>query len=125
MYFNYRWMWDGGHITTGATMPHKTWYFAEGTTRSGFEEWLCLANPGDLDARVSVNYAFQDGGTQVQELTLVPGRRFTVAVNQVVGPDMDVSVKVESDQELVVERSLYFTYHDAWDGGHNTIGCSP
>jgi hypothetical protein len=58
-------------------------------------------------------------------LTLVPGQRFSVAVKEVVGPGRDVSVKVESDQGLVAERSLYFTYHDAWDGGHNTIGCSP
>jgi hypothetical protein len=125
MYFSYNWMWDGGHITIGTPTTKTTWYFAEGTTRAGFDEWLCLSNPGDLDARVNVNYAFQDGGTQLQELTLVPGQRFSIAVNQVVGPDKDVSVKVESDQGLVVERSLYFTYHDAWDGGHNTIGCSP
>ena len=125
MYFSYNWMWDGGHITIGAPTTRTTWFFAEGTTRAGFDEWLCLSNPGDLDARVNIVYAFQDGGTQVQELTLVPGQRFSVAVRRVVGPDKDVSVTVESDQGLVVERSLYFTYHDAWDGGHNTIGCSP
>ena len=125
MYFNYRSKWNGGHITIGAPAPATAWFFAEGTTRSGFEEWLCLLNPGDMGARVSVKYVFQDGNTQTQELVLAPGQRFSILVNEVVGPDKDVAAWVESDQGVVAERSMYFSYHDAWDGGHNTIGCVP
>ena len=100
-------------------------YFAEGTTRAGFEEWLCLLNPGDVAAQVSVEYVFQDATTQTQDLLLAPGQRFSVFVNGVVGPDKDVSAKVVSDQGIVAERSMYFSYHDAWDGGHNAIGSTP
>ncbi|MDY6794538.1 MAG: DUF5719 family protein [Actinomycetota bacterium] len=124
MYFAYNWIWPGGHTTIGAASPQAEWYFAEGTTRSGFEEWLCLYNPGDLEARVSVNYAFQDGGTQMQDLVLMPGQRFSISMNQVVGPDKDVSVHVESDQGIVAERPMYFDYHGVWPGGHVTIGCT-
>jgi len=35
----------GGHCETGTAAPGTSWYFAEGTTRRGFETYLCLANP--------------------------------------------------------------------------------
>ncbi|MDY6794089.1 MAG: hypothetical protein SWK76_02225, partial [Actinomycetota bacterium] len=39
--------WPGGHDSPGVTSPSERWYFAEGCTRSGFDTWLCVANPGD------------------------------------------------------------------------------
>ncbi len=45
MYFSYKGAWTGGHDVAGATYPSDCWYFAEGCTRAGFEEWLCLQNP--------------------------------------------------------------------------------
>lgn len=122
MYFRYKNMWSGGHDTVPALETGNTWYFAEGTTRAGFEEWLCLANPGDTEANVSLKYAFQNGGTQDQSLVLAPGRRLSIFVNEVVGTEKDVAVRVNSDQGIVAERSMYFLYHDAWDGGTNALG---
>jgi hypothetical protein len=43
----------------------------------------------------------------------------------VVGPGKDVAVHISSDNGIVAERSMYFSYHDVWDGGSNTIGCVP
>ena len=124
MYFEYHGAWDGGHLSVGAA-PSYEWYFAEGTTRAGFEEWLCLLNPGEVTARVSVEYSCQDATTQAQEFMLAPGQRFSVLVNEAVGPERDVSIKVSSDQVVVAERSMYFSYHDVWDGGHNALGSAP
>jgi len=45
MYFLYAGAWSGGHCVTGVTAPATDWHFAEGTTREGFDEWLCLQNP--------------------------------------------------------------------------------
>jgi hypothetical protein len=122
MYFNYRYGWNGGHITIGAPAAATKWFFAEGTTRSGFEEWLCFLNAGEKEAVVNLKYAFQDGSTQDQTLVLAPGRRGSVPVNEVVGPEKDVAVRVQSSEGIVAERSLYFLYHGLWDGGSNTIG---
>ena len=38
------------------TIANNTWYFAEGTTREGFDEWLTVQNPGDGGARVTVTF---------------------------------------------------------------------
>ncbi|MDI7251599.1 MAG: DUF5719 family protein [Actinomycetota bacterium] len=125
MYFNYGGMWDGGHITVGAAAPSQDWYFAEGCTRAGFEEWLLLFNPGEETARVSITYAFPDGETKGEELEVPPRRRATLFVNREVGEGRDVSLRVESDRGLVAERSMYFLYHQAWEGGHNSLGTAP
>ena len=125
MYFDYRSQWKGGSLSMGAAAPSTAWFFAEGTTRAGFEEWLCLLNPGDAYATVNITYAFQDATTRAQALILAPGQRFSVNVNEVVGPDRDVAIWVESDEGVVAERSMYFSYHEAWDGGHNALGVAP
>lgn len=125
MYFDYRDKWDGGSLSMGVPAPALDWYFAEGTTRAGFEDWLCLVNPSGAAARVEVVYTFQTAATQEQDLLLAPGQRFSVFVNEVVGPEKDVSVRVRSDRGVVAERSVYFSYHGAWDGGHSAAGVVP
>jgi len=125
MYFQYYTGWDGGHLSMGAPDPSVYWFFAEGTTRAGFAEWLCLFNPGDVETRVSVRYVFGDASTQTQDLLIAPGQRFSISVNDLVGPDKDVAVWVESEQPIVAERSMYFSYQGVWDGGHNARGTLP
>lgn len=109
----------GGHVVTGVSEASKDLFFAEGTTRSGFETWLCIGNPGDSEAVADVTYMFgRDQGNPKQVKYMVPaGKRFTVKVNDEVGSDKDVSIKIESDSELVAERPMYFITPDGIDGG--------
>ena len=51
--------------------------------------------------------------------------RATVKVNDVVGPDKNVSIKVEADAPIVAERPMYFNYGDSWTGGHDVVGAPP
>lgn len=122
MYFNYNGVYTGGHVAMGTLAPGRVWYFAEGTTRGGFEEWLTLQNPGAQAANVAITYMFGDGSTQQQLLTVGAATRATVSVNAAIGPDKDVSVKVESpDQAIVAERPMYFDYTGK-TGGHDAVG---
>ena len=41
-----------------------TWYFSEGCTRGGFEEWLALFNPGSDDLVVTVTYMVSEGANR-------------------------------------------------------------
>ncbi|RJP34055.1 MAG: hypothetical protein C4536_03275 [Actinobacteria bacterium] len=101
-----------------------TYYFAEGYTGSGFQEYLCLGNPGDDPAASTITYLFTDGSTQEQQVEVPAKSRFTVNVNATVGPDKEVSVKVEYQQSIVAERPMYFDYRGMWSGGHDTIGAT-
>ncbi len=125
MYFDYQGRIAGGHNVMGARHAATAWYFAEGTTRPGFEEWLTLANPGDEEALVEVEYLLGAGqGDNVSEEWRVPARsRVTVSVNEAVGPDRDVSMRVSSQRAIVAERPMYFNYGgEAWAGGSCEVG---
>ena len=128
MYFDYPGLnenhWTGGHVVPGANAPAKIWYLAEGTTRAGFEEWLCLQNPGNEEITVDALYMVGEGqGGPVSRSYKVPAKqRLTVSVNLELGPEKDVSVKLTSKSDFLAERPVYFLYHNAWDDGHDVIG---
>ncbi|MBC7228935.1 MAG: VCBS repeat-containing protein [Actinobacteria bacterium] len=129
MYFNYNGSWDGGSNVMGASAPSPEWFFAEGCTRPGFHTWLCLQNPGDVVARVTLDYLCGDGKNVRRELKVKARSRATVAVHGDSlgigahdGPHGDVSIKVTSDVPVVAERPMYFNYNGAWPGGHNVVG---
>ena len=129
MYFNYNGAWDGGHNVMGVEAPSLEWYFAEGCTRDGFHTWLCLQNPGDKEAGVTLDYYCGDGKNVRKELRVKARSRATVAVHSdALGIGAhddahgDVSIKVASDQPIVAERPMYFNYNGAWKGGHDVVG---
>ncbi|MHB8895137.1 MAG: hypothetical protein ACYC99_08190, partial [Candidatus Geothermincolia bacterium] len=122
MYFSYHGKWDGGHNVMGTSTLARTWNLAEGTTRDGFEEWISILNPSASAAHVAVNYMLASGENRQQNLTVAPRSRSTVDVNGFLGANQDASAVVTSDQDVVVERPMYFSYHGKWDGGHNVMG---
>jgi hypothetical protein len=124
IYFMYHGAWDGGSIGSGVAELSKTWYLAEGATQPGFEEWISLMNPSSASAHVAITYMFPGGATKVQHVTMAPTSRETVLVNNVVGPNKDVSAKVEADQMIIAERPMYFLYHGAWSGGDSQVGAT-
>ena len=61
IYFSYHGGWPGGTTESGVTEPAKTWYLADVSTWPGFDEWICIQNPGDKDAAVGITYMLQAG----------------------------------------------------------------
>jgi photosystem II stability/assembly factor-like uncharacterized protein len=130
MYFSYQgtnsWNWQGGHCVMGATELSYQYYFAEGTTRSNFEEWITLQNPHDEVITVTAAYQLGVGmGEPVEEsYNVQPRSRLTVFVPYVV-EDVDVSVFLSSDHVFMAERPMYFDYAYVdlnAQGGHCVIG---
>ena len=101
-----------------------SFYFAEGYTGTGFQEYLSIGNPTAAQADATITYMFKDGGTQPQTVSIPANSRATVDVNAAVGADKDVSAKVESEQQIVVERPMYFNYQNKWTGGHDVVGAT-
>ncbi len=131
MYFDYtgygNWHWKGGHCVIGATETSRTWFFAEGYTGAGFDEFLCIQNPGGTDAHVTITY-FPQGGTQMVKdpITVDANSRRTVYVNapENAGPGLAISAKVDADQPVICERPMYFDFNGI-DGGHDVVGYIP
>jgi len=126
VYFLYQGMWDGGHNVMGAAQPETEWYFAEGCTRTGFNQWLCLQNPNEEATTARIVYIMEDGGRIEREYCLAPRSRFTVNVNNDVARQHDVSACISSELPIVVERPMYFLYNSIIDEGSNAMGvCKP
>jgi hypothetical protein len=125
MYFNYQGKWTGGHDVLGANATATTWFFAEGTTRDNFNEWLCLQNPGNADAHAIITYYTASGQAINKNWTVSANSRLTVNVNQDVGANQDISAQVSSDNQIIVERPMYFNYNGVWTGGHDVVGFVP
>ncbi len=130
MYFSYNPLynvgsWNGGHDVMGTDAPKYTWYFAEGCTRAGFEEWICIQNPNPAAANVAINYA-TSAGPILKQYNVPANSRGTINVNQEVGLDLDVSCKIVSSQNIICERPMYFSYTGmgapGWSGGSDVLG---
>src|SRR5450830_1739877 len=117
--------WSGGHDAMGSTVTSRTWYFAEGTTRAGFTEWLCLFNPGGEPTNAVCSYMLGTGQNIEKTYGLPPESRTTLYVSTEVPPENDVSMVVTSEDPIVAERPIYFTYKGAWSGGHVVGATSP
>ena len=99
----YWWFNWGGDIVTDL-------YFAEGTTRSGFTEYLLMLNNSAAKANVRVTYRFSDGTSVVQHVMAEGKSQTTIFVNSYVGEGKDFSCQLEADQTVTGDRAIYFNY---------------
>jgi hypothetical protein len=130
MYFNYTGYgapgWTGGHCVIGARDAGTQWFFAEGYTGSGFDEFLCIQNPYPGDSQVTITYYPEGGGQPIVKdaITVQGNTRRTVYVNVDAGEGLSISAMVSSDQPVIVERPMYFDFFDI-TGGHDVVGYAP
>ena len=103
--------WQDAHDSVGVTTSGLTWALAEGRVGgpSAAQTFILLANPGDLDAAVTIVY-FRENGMTVTKPYLVPANsRVNVVVNTEV-PELaneGFSSLITSDRPIVVERAMY------------------
>jgi hypothetical protein len=94
-----------------------------------FDEWLCVLNPGDRQARYQISFMLDTGEVRTFERSMMPHQRDTVRVKDYIGePYAGVSTKIHCDNRAIVaERPMYFVYKNgvpnySWKGGHNAMG---
>jgi len=127
MYFTYNRTWSGGHDAMGVSSTSNTWYFAEGYTGQGFDEWICVLNPGATDAMLTFRFQTEEEGEVVRTGYNVPAcSRGSFKVNDILGGGYQNSLKLESSSPVVAERPMYFDYlgtgNRHWQGGHCVMG---
>ena len=113
----------GGHNTMGTTVLGKTWYLAEGYTGGSFVTLGLIQNPTNSVANVTVTFMVQGGDNITKSYSVPANSRYTVNYNRDIGPDKSVSAKFVSDQDIIVERAVYWDAGGVhYAGGHNTMG---
>jgi Stage II sporulation protein/Family of unknown function (DUF5719) len=126
MYFNYKGAWTGGSDTVGSPETQRTLYFAEGTTRPGFDTYLCIGNPSDTEAQITVSYMVEQGKNNEKKYVVKPRARKTLEVAREIGREKDFSCRLSSTNGvgIVAERPMYFNFAGEWSGGHTAMGAA-
>jgi hypothetical protein len=117
--------WAGGHAGAGGTTTSRDWYFAEGTSQTGFDTYYTLLNPADAPVAVEATYQLSplDGAPQapvVRTYTLPPASRTTVYLNGEVGYQPGVAAEFHAAAAIVAERSMYWSV--PWTDGSTVAG---
>ena len=117
--------WTAGHGTVGASKEAYIWHLPEGATHI-FDEYVLVYNPFvSMSANVTLNFMDTDGNVTPYQIVVGPRSRYTVNVNNVLGPWNQVSTMVQSNIPVVVERAMYWPSGAGagnWVSGHNTVG---
>jgi hypothetical protein len=90
--------------STAAMVPQRSWWLTGGAAPSSLHA-LVAFNPGDVTATVSLYYALSDGSWAGQSVVLPARSRVRIDPSSA-GISESGSVRVESDQPIVVERAL-------------------
>lgn len=88
---------------------------------NNFDTWVLLQNPGDARANATVTFNSEDGQATQRDFVVEAHSRRTVFANEYVSGQA-FSTTVESDEKIIAERSEYFSYKGAIDGGHSKAG---
>lgn len=110
----------------------KQWYFAEGYTGPGFEEWILIYNPpvgyGSGNNVSPSIYMYGNSGYigRYDCPSIQPGQRFSVNINEACahyGYSGDVSIRVtHPDYPFLCERAMYYNYKGQVSGGSQVLG---
>jgi lysophospholipase L1-like esterase len=102
---------------------YRRWYLAEGAANGFFNETILIGNPNAAEAHVTIRLLPEGQPPFTPQTLTVPATgRATFDVNAVAGlPPGAVSAIVESDVDVVVERSMTWP-GAARRGGHNSGG---
>ena len=84
-----------------------SYYFAEGYTGTGTTEYLSLTNPSASAASISITYLFEHAAALTRTYTVAAQSHTILDINSEVGPNLAVSMMVQSNQPFVAERSMY------------------
>lgn len=110
-------------INNSSSELPPTWYFAEGSTQPGFDEYILLSNMSDGDMPVMITYMPQGGIEKSSDHTVPAHSRQTVYVNAEMPNQAGVAAIVSGRTGLICERSMYYE-HNGIGGGDDVIGAN-
>ncbi len=96
-----------GDVSLGTTSPSMSYYFAEGYTGSGFQEYVAVLNPSTTTATTVTVLSAPEGGAStsgplVAGLTLAPLQRVTLNINRLNANMVTSSTSAQNKLGLIV-----------------------
>lgn len=103
-------------INPSSSQLPSSWYFAEGSTQPGFDQFLLLSNMGDQDLEVAVTYLTDKGEERTFSHRLPAHSRQTVYVNAEMPGESGLGTIINGDGSFICERSMYYRYGEIAGG---------
>ena len=111
----------------------RYWYFPEGYTGPGFEEWILIYNPSEYvggsgySTPVHIDAYGPAGYIGRYTIGVESGQRVSININDVLlenyGYSGDVTIVAHNmTYPFFAERALYFDYKGQWTGGSQILG---
>lgn len=115
-----------GTAAAGVASPGTSWFFAEGSTGTFFDEFILLANGGTAPADVTITFTPEGRAPLNRSYTVAPNSRATVWVDQIPGLEATaVSATVTSTVPIVAERTMWWPgTGESWREGHVSAGAT-
>ncbi len=111
-----------GSCSIGATVPATDFFLSEGSTAWGFTTYVCVQNPNNSEAEVTITYMTPDGALPQDPFTMPANSRRTVKVNDEAGMwPTDLSTMVHADKPIVAERAMYWN-NGTGEACHDSVG---
>lgn len=114
---------DAGCVNGSSSELPSTWYFAEGSTQPGFDEFILLSNMGLTDITINVTYITEGGSEKTFEHLVPAHSRRTIYVNAEMPGETGVAAIVQGQDGFVCERAMYYL-HNGINGGDDVIGAN-
>ena len=115
-----------GHAASGVAALATSWFFAEGSTGTFFDEFILLANPGASPANVTITFSPENRGPVIRTYTVAPNSRSTVWVDEI--PTLGataLSATVTSTVPIVAERAMWWPgTGESWREAHVSAGAT-
>lgn len=110
----------GAHNSPGSIYASRSWLLPEGRAAAGFDEWVLVMNPGDVEANVRLDFMTSNGVVGGPSATVAPLSRKTFHVNDYCSGD--VSTRVTADERVIAERAMYISAADGKWGATSSLG---
>ena len=111
-----------GSNSIGTDVPSDSFYLAEGSTAWGFDTFVLVQNPNEIEANVTLTCLTNMGPRALDPFTIPPQSRETVWMNDLIA-DTDFSTKVTADVPIIAERAMYWGAGSALgEACHDSIG---
>ncbi|HEY5527152.1 MAG TPA: hypothetical protein VIK02_06200 [Candidatus Anoxymicrobiaceae bacterium] len=108
----------------------KRWYFAEGTTLPGYEEYIVVWYPQSSEDPADLTFHYMGEGEELGEFTrsVYSGTTTAFKTRDQIGSNQNVSLYLESSENIMAKRIMYFDYRGSsqadWTGQHEIAGAN-
>jgi hypothetical protein len=114
----------GGHESPCVTSLARKWFLAEGATGAFFKCYVLVGNPNAQAANVAFRDLLDNGDVVTETRMIAANGRLTVDAAGVsaILHSAAFSTIVTADQDIVVERAMYWPASAGWQEASNAFG---